>query len=71
MASKRRNRRRRCTGKRNYATPQEAARDAADMRRKQHRDDIDDFRCPNCGGIHVGHTPHSVEPAPASGRERR
>jgi hypothetical protein len=71
MASKRGMRRRRCIGKKNYATAQEAARDAADMRRKQKRDDIDDFRCPNCGGIHVGHTPHRVKPAPAAGEKRR
>jgi hypothetical protein len=71
VASKRGIRRRRCTGKKKSATAQEAARDAADMRRKQKRDDISDFRCPDCGGIHVGHTPRRVKPAPAAGETRR
>jgi rubrerythrin len=65
MASKRGMRRRRCIGKKRYATAREAARDAADLRRRQRRGDIDVYRCPHCGGIHVGHTPHRVAPSPA------
>jgi hypothetical protein len=70
MESKRGQRRRRCTGKKVYQTAQEAARDAADLRRKQRRSDIEAYRCPHCGGIHVGHTPHRVAPSPAPGAGR-
>lgn len=64
MASKRGQRRRRCAGKRKYESLADALRDAADMRRKQGRNDIAAFNCWNCGGIHVGHTPKRTEPWP-------
>ena len=64
MASKRGQRRRRCLGKRKYETRAEALRDAADMRRKQKRNDIDAYHCLHCGGIHVGHTPKRTAPWP-------
>jgi hypothetical protein len=64
MASKRGMRRRRCNGKRQYETVALAEVDAARLRRA-HRTAVDVYRCPNCGGIHVGHRPHVVAPSPA------
>jgi hypothetical protein len=70
MASKRGMRRRRCIGKKNYETARHAAYDVAVLRRKQRRSDIDVYRCPHCGGIHVGHRPHAVAPSPAPGGKK-
>lgn len=70
MASKRAIRRRRCVGKHDYATSALAIRDAARLGREQ-RKQVDAYRCPHCGGIHVGHVPHQVEPAPRVGGKRR
>jgi hypothetical protein len=64
MASKRGQRRRRCTGKRTYESEEHAINDARRMRWQQKRSDIDAYRCPHCGGIHVGHRPMRHAPAP-------
>jgi dissimilatory sulfite reductase (desulfoviridin) alpha/beta subunit len=71
MASKRGMRRRRCVGKKRYRTACEAACDAAALRRKQGRSDIDVYQCPHCGGIHVGHRPRVVAPSPTPGGKGR
>jgi hypothetical protein len=71
MASKRGLRRRRCIGTKRYETAGAAAFDAAALRRKQRRSDIDVYRCPHCGGIHEGHTPQVVAPAPPPRRRSR
>jgi rubrerythrin len=63
MASKRGIRRRRCLGKHRYQDPAHAARDAADLSRKE-RAPVSHYRCPHCGFIHVGHTPAKTKPAP-------
>ncbi len=70
MASKRAIRRRRCVGKHDYPTPALALRDAARLSREQ-RKEVEAYRCPNCGGIHVGHVPHIVPPAPRLGGRQR
>ncbi|MGH2615671.1 MAG: hypothetical protein ACRDJC_10565 [Thermomicrobiales bacterium] len=70
MASKRGVRRRRCAGKHDYLTPALALRDAARLSREQWME-IEAYRCPNCGGIHVGHVPHLVAPAPRIGGKVR
>lgn len=62
MASKRGIRRRRCVGKHRYDDAALAARDAADLSRKE-RAHVSHYRCPHCGGIHVGHTPRRNAPA--------
>lgn len=70
MASKRGIRRRRCTGKQTYQTPAHAAHDAAALSRKENAA-IEAYRCPHCGGIHVGHRPLWRAPAPAPGENQR
>ena len=67
MASKRGQRRRRCLGKRDYATVEHAIKDAYAIRRREKRSDIDAYRCPHCGGIHVGHRPKRHSPSPKVG----
>jgi hypothetical protein len=69
MSSKRGMRRRRCTGKRRYETAAHAAFDAAALSRQQ-REHLEPYRCPHCGGIHVGHVPR-VRPAAPAGRRAR
>lgn len=64
MASKRGLRRRSCAGKRTYETVENAIRVARRMRSQQKRGDIDAYRCPHCGGIHVGHRPKRHAPLP-------
>lgn len=70
MASKRGIRRRRCVGKKRYETAKQAAFDAAVLSRQQ-RERLEAYRCPHCGGIHVGHVPHNVAPAPPPSLRRR
>ena len=70
MASKRGVRRRRCTGKKNYDSARDAAHDAAQLSRLQ-REQLEAYRCSNCGGIHVGHRPQWQAPSPAPGEKRR
>jgi hypothetical protein len=70
MASKRGIRRRRCVGKKRYESARHAAFDAAVLSRQQ-RERLEAYRCPHCGGIHVGHVPHLATPAPAPGWRRR
>ena len=64
MASRRGQRRRRCLGTRDAPTVEHAIRDACAIRRRERRSDIDAYRCPHCGGIHVGHRPQRQAPSP-------
>lgn len=58
MASKRAVRRRRCEGKRRYATIAEAKLAAGVWYRRG--DPMQAYRCPFCAGCHIGHRPASV-----------
>jgi hypothetical protein len=71
MASKRGMRRRRCTGKKSYLSAAHAAFDAAAVTRRDRGKPVEAYRCPNCGGIHVGHRPRYGTVSPAPGERRQ
>jgi len=54
MASKRHQRRQRC-GKVKYAEPHAASLAVLAARRRTGHRNINQYRCPNCGGWHIGH----------------
>lgn len=61
MASKRRLRRRKCTNKVRYATEQAARSASAGLARHEQALGLNSrwinaYRCPHCGGWHVGHS---------------
>lgn len=60
MASKRRQRRRKCERKKKY-TKDQAFNVAVKMRSKMTGQRIDAYPCPVCGSWHVGHRPWKVQ----------
>lgn len=62
MASRRRQRRRACEGKRRHAGRQEAERALRRMKPRA-QGVLNVYRCRNCGGWHVGHAPGFVQRA--------
>ena len=54
MASKRRKRRKSCTGKKRYPSRKEAM-DSRDRVFKEYRIRLDAYKCDFCGGWHIGH----------------
>lgn len=60
MASKRRQRRNSCGGKRRYEDKADAINEATRMRRIHPGESYDGYQCPHCGFWHVGHRPKWV-----------
>jgi hypothetical protein len=58
MASKRRQRRKQCEGKRRYGTQTEALTAQCNLNRKRGwSEKLSPYRCRFCHGFHFGHTP--------------
>ncbi|EAY0359032.1 hypothetical protein B2J38_16715 [Salmonella enterica] len=58
MASKRRLRRKQCSGKIRFASAEDAVRRIQILHRKYgHRGQLQAYHCPFCKGWHVGHAP--------------
>lgn len=60
MGSKRRLRRKACTGKRQYLTHAEA-NVAAHNTARTFQQRIGAYKCTYCGNYHVGHTPRAIK----------
>lgn len=61
MASKRRVKRRQCSGKKKYADKAMAIREATRMRRAKIGQSFDAYQCETCGQWHVGHRTYKVK----------
>ncbi len=60
MSSKRALRRRSCEGKTRYPSVEVARAAAKSVKRRGHI--VTPYRCPFCGGIHLGHPSHDGKP---------
>lgn len=56
MASKRKKRRRSCTGKQRHTTAEEAYRELFRIQRKRYGGLMNVYKCKFCGGYHIGRT---------------
>ena len=69
MTSKRHHRKRSCTGKKRYATEDEAQAAARRIAQRDGRP-VDVYRCDFCRWLHVGHRPHWIRQFIAARRGR-
>ena len=60
MSSKRWQRRKRCVGKRAYASMAAAINACMSAKRRLELEDVNAYHCPGCGEYHWGHLPQKV-----------